>query len=205
MATKDSTSFLTIIGIVNGRYRTFYKCRCICGQIKQIRKDHFDRKESRSCGCLTAITARNSFFKHGLTNTKTHSTWVKMRARCEKPNLPEFRYYGALGVRVCDRWQNFTNFFNDMGEQPQFMSIDRIDVTGNYEPNNCRWATITQQARNKRKTIYIEYLGEKRTIPEWAEMCGLKYGTLWARLAKKLPINIALKELTAKQWAQSAP
>lgn len=92
-------------------------------------------------------------FKHGMTGSPTHRSWAAMIGRCETPSDGSFGNYGGRGITVCDRWHNFVHFFADMGARPSGTSIDRIDVNGNYEPHNCRWATDAEQRHNTRATV----------------------------------------------------
>lgn len=110
-----------------------------------------------------------------------------MRARCGYAKHPAYAHYGGRGISVCERWKEFVNFLADMGEKPAGMSIDRIDVDGNYEPSNCRWATSKQQARNQRRCLYIELNGERLTAMEWSERTGLSHRTISYRYHKGYP------------------
>jgi hypothetical protein len=125
---------------------------------------------SKSCGCAGKDWCR----RHGQEGTKTYNIWSGVKRRCLKKDSSNYHLYGDLGVTVCDRWLDFVNFFEDMGECPEGYSLDRINAFGNYEPSNCRWATPLEQARNKKNTIYLEYKGETKPMAEWAEIKGIK-------------------------------
>lgn len=107
---------------------------------------------------------------HGRTKTPAHRVWANMNQRCGNPNNVGYRLYGGRGIRVCDRWrESFAAFLEDMGERPSLgHSLDRIDVNGNYEPENCRWATRIEQMRNKRTNARITIGGVTKCIAEWA-------------------------------------
>lgn len=111
--------------------------------------------------------------KHGMYGTPTYNTWAAMKQRCGYEKHIEYLRYGAQGIRVCDRWQTFVNFLEDMGVRPANTTIDRIDSKGNYEPSNCRWASKTTQANNCSSNTVIEIDGEAKTIAEWAEVSGI--------------------------------
>lgn len=107
-----------------------------------------------------------------------------MRARCNNPNNGDYHNYGGIGITVDPRWEKFENFQKDMGERPKGMTIDRIDNNGPYSPDNCRWATAKTQARNRRGSIYIEYMGEKITLVDLSKITGIPYPTVWHRHKK---------------------
>lgn len=111
--------------------------QCDCGQKKVLRGWMVATNKIKSCGCLK--------FKHGLTGSGTYQSWQSMRTRC-RDNV----HYIKNGISVCERWGEFTNFLADMGERPDGMSIDRIDNSKGYEPGNCRWATTSEQVRNRK-------------------------------------------------------
>ena len=97
---------------------------------------------------------KREFHGHAQVGKKslTYVTWIAMRARCYNPNIPDFKKYGARGITICNRWNSFTNFLTDMGERPKGTTLDRIDNELGYKPDNCRWATKSEQCRNTRQT-----------------------------------------------------
>lgn len=124
-----------------------------------------------------------------------YRAWSHMWSRCTNKNVKEYSYYGGRGITICAEWREFDNFLADMGQRPSSRhSIDRIDVNGNYEPANCRWATYTQQARNRRSNRIIEFQGERRTLAEWAEAIGLDVRTLHSRLVGGWSLERALTQ-----------
>jgi hypothetical protein len=118
-----------------------------------------------------------------LSDLPEYNAWQQMRQRCSNPNVRCYRHYGAVGIRVCDRWQTFENFLDDMGRRPSPQhSIDRIDVLGNYSPENCRWATHEEQQNNRRNNQHVTVGGRTQTVAEWARECGLQPDTIYRRL-----------------------
>lgn len=141
---------LVVIGYV-GKSR--WRCRCDCGTIKVVRADCLKDHTTVSCGCYNREVVAKRETTHGMSKSRVYRIWDAMKSRCENPKNSKYRYYGGRGIKVCKRWsRSFEAFYQDMGEPPtpQY-SIDRIDNDGDYEPGNCRWATMTEQNRNKRK------------------------------------------------------
>lgn len=128
--------------------------------------------------------------KHG----PTLQTWRAMLRRCENEKDGSYANYGGRGISVCERWQSYENFLADMGERPDGLSIDRIDNNGNYEPDNCRWATAKEQARNTRSNVYYDYKGEQLCASEIAERAGVDPHLLASRLKNDWPMERALSE-----------
>jgi hypothetical protein len=120
---------------------------------------------------------------HGKTGTKVHNTWTNIRQRCQNENTPAFRKYGAKGIKVCDRWQTFENFYADMGDPPsQRHTIERIDPKGHYEPSNCRWATQLEQQNNRSSNRFLTALGKTQTVQQWSRETGFPHRTILNRL-----------------------
>lgn len=112
---------------------------------------HYERVLSKGDTC-TDVPVRTRY-NHGLNKHYLHRTWQHMRERCNNKNHPQYRDWGGRGIKVCERWDNFANFVEDMGDRPEGLTLDRIDNDGDYEPGNCRWATRLQQTLNRRNMI----------------------------------------------------
>jgi hypothetical protein len=164
----------------DGRKR-LWKCVCGCEAKPELIVAQNCLKDGRtvSCGCIISPKNRT----HGLTGTKEYKAWDAMRSRCNNQNDISYKDYGGRGIKVCERWDSsFENFLADIGFAPtKNHSIDRIDVNGNYEPENLRWATRKEQENNKRKTIYITYDNQSLTISSWSDKIGIDYIVLWNR------------------------
>jgi hypothetical protein len=132
--------------------------------------------------------------KHGMWNTPEYQRWQVMIQRCENPKSPVYRHYGGRGIKVCERWRHsFAAFISDMGRSPEKHELDRIDNNGDYCPENCRWTTRKKQIRNRRTTPLLTWDGRTMSVGEWADESNLPYHVLATRLAKKWPIEQALR------------
>ena len=181
--TGQRFGYLTAIRYVGNDHRHFaqWECKCDCGTIKIIRGASLQNGLTTSCLCMRVpaqIEANST--QDGLGRTREANIWRGMKRRCYVASTPEYIYYGARGISVCDRWHTFSNFLIDMGKCPDGMSIDRINVNGNYEPSNCKWATSIEQARNKRKTVFFQ----GKPLAQIAEEIGVRYSTAYSRLKK---------------------
>jgi len=152
----------------NGRFK--WVCKCECGNIKSIDGHSLRKGLTKSCGCIKIEQNKALNTKHGEANKSgEYRAWKAIKKRCYWQKYENYHNYGGRGIIVCERWlHSFDNFLNDMGRRPSNKhSLDRIDTNGNYEPNNCRWATQKEQMSNTRKNVLIEYKGEIKTRSEW--------------------------------------
>jgi hypothetical protein len=127
-------------------------CQCQCGKKVVVVGNQMRRGKTKSCGCLKATCSVTHGFARKRTSLPIYYTWNAMRQRCSNPNNRYWRIYGGRGIKVCERWQKFANFLEDMGDKPAGLTLDRIDPNGNYEPGNCRWATWKEQRNNRSST-----------------------------------------------------
>jgi len=162
------------------------RCHCDCGVEKIVVLRGLRDGSSKSCGCLAREVSRERLWKHGEggDTSSEYRVWAGMKSRCYSLSNPQYFRYGARGISVCDRWLNsFQDFLVDVGRKPgPEYSLDRIDNLRGYEPENVRWATAQQQARNRRSNKLITYNGETHLLIEWAETTGIPSGVLRRRL-----------------------
>lgn len=184
-------TYLTVIKKVNDiRGSSYWECRCKCGNIRNVKTSHLTSGGTKSCGCYGKERAT----KHGQASGKRspeYNIWASMLARCENPNNKKYYLYGERGICVSQSWHSFVNFFADMGERPSNKhSIDRYpNKDGNYELGNCRWATISEQNRNLRSNVLLEYEGRKQIMQDWATelMIDVKNIVYWLKLGHSFP------------------
>ena len=132
-------------------------------------------------------------YKHGQRQSAEYRIWRHMRTRCENINSPAYKWYGGRGIKICERWLEFKNFFEDMGRRPSSNhSIDRIDVDGYYEPSNCRWTTLKVQQRNRSNNVIFTFNGVTASLAELCEINGCKYKTVHMRMSKGASLNEAM-------------
>lgn len=177
-----------------GRNSNIWLCKCDCGNEKKVTTSNLTSGHTRSCGCLkTEIHST-----HKLTHHKLYNVYKGIKGRCYNTNNDRFDDYGGRGIKVCDEWlEDFMNFYNwaiNNGYQDG-LTIDRIEVDGNYEPSNCRWITNREQQSNKRNNKKFYYNGKNLTLPEWSEILHINSSTLSSRIyARGWDIERALTE-----------
>lgn len=161
-----------------------YVCLCDCGNTKIISGNNLGIGRTESCGCLWRERVKNNGVEHGLSRTRIHKVWSGMIERCSLKSAGSYLNYGGRGISVCEEWKNFIKFYEWAMENgySDDLTLDRIDVNGNYEPGNCRWATHIQQSNNRRNNRFIECNGVIHTEAEWSRMIGGGNGTVSRRL-----------------------
>ena len=164
--------------------RAKVECVCDCGNTKPIRWDHLKYGETLSCGCLHTEMLQRRNTIHGQSSTRTYKIWTGMRTRCNNPKCKAYPNYGGRGIKVCERWDSFENFLEDVGEIPKGMEIDRINNDGNYELGNVRVATRKINVANRRNTLTVEIDGQTKTLAEWCENNGVNYKTAHERMRR---------------------
>jgi hypothetical protein len=167
---------LTVIEKIDDRN---WLCHCDCGNKKVAITRHLERGNVKSCGCF-----RKEFRKtHGRSTHLAYKVWNQMKQRCNNPKHKAFKYYGGKGVRVCKKWETFEGFVSEMGERPTPLhTIERIDTNGNYDKENCRWATRLEQQQNLSSNRVISWNGKTLTISAWARETGIGMKTIQYRL-----------------------
>lgn len=182
----------TVLGFrgTDKRRIAIWLCRCNCGTESIVSGANLKTGRStgcRHCGGIGVIT-------HGMSESPEFTSWRAMIERCTNPNHKQYDDYGGRGIRVCKRWaESFQAFFDDMGPRPNGCSLDRHpDHDGSYAPDNCRWATAKQQARNTRRNRYLTFNSETKLLIEWAEHVGISEKTLRTRLRDGWSVERAL-------------
>ncbi len=168
-----------------------WKCVCDCKNTVIIKSNNLVRGDTKSCGCLNLEKASALQYVHGKTGTRIHGTWKDIIGRCTNKNNSEYENYGGRGITVCERWKKFENFYEDMGEKPEGLQIDRINNNGNYEPGNCRWSTPKENSNNKRNCRFVVFNGETKTIKQWSEYFNIPYERTRLRLNSGLGVENA--------------
>jgi hypothetical protein len=171
-----------------------WHCKCDCGAETISRSDALKNDRAKSCGCHRAelggkrVAEMNT--THGMYGTPENKAWRAMHTRCRDKSDEN---YGGRGISVCERWSDFDAFYSDMGPRPEGMTLDRIDVNGDYSPENCRWADRKVQARNKRNNRFIEHGGVVATMAEWAEKANMPQWKLKQRIDRDgIPFHEAI-------------
>lgn len=159
-------------------------CKCDCGNYVRVRADQLKNDRIQSCGCMSRILSGEKHKKHGMKKTRLYRIWHNMKYRCENKRAKDYYRYGGRGITVCDEWSNdfrpFCAWATGNGYQDG-LSLDRVDNSKGYSPENCRWASGKEQCRNRRNNLLIEYRGEQKTMAEWCELLGVDRALAYRR------------------------
>ena len=171
-------SKLTVVSFagVIGRYATFL-CRCDCGNETIVRGSDLRTGNTKSCGKCKKE-------RHGMSRSRLYNIWIHIKMRTQNPSTTFFEDYGGRGISVCEEWANSFSSFSDWAKSSGYsddLTIERIDVNGNYCPDNCKWIPIKDQANNRRTTVNITFNGKTMNLTQWADHLGMNRGTLQTR------------------------
>lgn len=193
----DKIGRLTILDIekrkIGKHTRIYCYCECKCGNHIWARMDALGLEygKTQSCKCYRKEISHIINSSHISSETTEYNTWIAMKERCLNPKSPNYHLYGGRGIKICDRWlHSFENFLEDMGHKPnRKYSIERIDVDGNYEPSNCKWATNEEQQNNKRNSVKVSIDGKNYSVKQLAEKYSIKESRIrnWKRRNKSIP------------------
>lgn len=166
--------------------KTVWLCKCECGNETKVIGRDLRNGHTQSCGCLHKEVMRKKQYKHGLAKTRINNIYHNIKARCTNPKNISYSNYGQRGIKICEEWQDFEPFYKWALENgyADTLTIDRIDVNGNYEPLNCRWVTQKQQQNNRRNNHYVKINNKKHTLQEWAKIYNISINTIRTRLSR---------------------
>lgn len=171
--------------------KVLWRCSCDCGNETIVSSCHLMSGHTKSCGCYASerakTLAKETRVTHGQRNTRLYNIWSSMIERCTLKKQKAYHNYGGRGITVCEEWKTFENFYNwaiENGYSDE-LTLDRIDNDGNYCPDNCKWSTYKEQARNRRTNIYITYNEETKILRDWENYLGMKNGTLSDRINRR--------------------
>lgn len=183
-----------------GCTKYFWLCKCECGNFCITSQNQLSRGKTKSCGCL-----QKEYFsiKHNLRFSKLYITWENIKKRCYNKKSSRYKWYGEKGIIVCNEWKDDFKAFYDWAMANGYkegLTIDRIDVNGNYEPSNCRWVDWKTQQQNKNSNIYLTYNNQTKCITEWARIFNINRATLQWRIKKGWEVQEALTTLPKTKY-----
>lgn len=193
---------LTAVSFIRSRCgkHAEWRFRCDCGAEKVALRQAVETGRTTSCGCQTQQQRSESLTKHGMSATQVYKGWAAMKDRCLNPNNTHYAEYGGRGITVCQRWlSSFEDFIADMGPRPPGMTIERKNNDGNYEPDNCKWATRKEQQRNRRACCMRDGFGKRLCISAWAEELGMPRASLVNRLRRGMTIEQIAAQFASKR------
>lgn len=163
-----------------------WRCKCDCGKESIVRANSLRSGGSKSCGCLTAKVNAIAHTKHGFYGTRIYRIWDDMKARCYNPNAVSYPNYGGKGIAICKEWKEFIPFYEwaIQNGYKNNLTIDRLDNSKDYSPNNCRWVDMKTQANNRSTNHLVNYNGETLNLSQWATKLKFPYGLLVQRISR---------------------
>ena len=189
--------------VISYQGQSKWLCKCECGNMKIICAKHLKSGDTKSCGCLNKkqyrINLSKNHYTHRQSSSRLYKIWKGIKDRCLNKNTPKYSIYGARGIIIYKEWlDDFMNFYNwaMANGYNDSLTIDRINVNGNYEPSNCRWVNQKIQQRNRRNNHLLTYMNETHCISEWAEIYNIKPLTLLARISRGWDLEKALNTNT---------
>jgi hypothetical protein len=187
------------------RNQWHWSCKCGCGNTKTISGRSLVNGNTRSCGCLHSEKIRKLMTKHGFSKTRLEQVRNDMQKRCYNPKRSSYKWYGGRGITVCEEWRtNPASFYTWAIESgyEEHLTIERIDVNGNYCPENCKWVTQKEQKNNQRSNHLITYKGKTRTMAKWSEITGISYSTLRSRQRSGWSDEKTIETPILKTWSR---
>lgn len=192
---------LLVIGAAPAPGQGAWLCRCDCGAYTVTRTARIKSGTTKSCGCLR----RTKFRQHGLSQTPEYMVWAGMKARCLNPRHSAYKRYGGRGITVCDRWMSLENFYADMGPRPSAQhTLERIDNDKGYSPDNCRWASRSEQSNNRSSCHLVTAFGKTQTIAQWASECGVAEKLLRDRIERGWDFHRAINTPRLERFVNKA-
>lgn len=181
---------LTVVKRIENKGKsTMWECLCTCGNVTNVSAGNLRKGHTQSCGCLwnDSVPGSNKFDCIYDSSSRLYKIWTHMKERCLKPYSNDYKHYGARGISICGEWENSFEDFADWAIQNGYndsLTIDRIDVNGNYTPENCRWVNMKVQENNKTDNRVLEFRGVSKTMSQWSDYTGISVATIYARLNK---------------------
>lgn len=162
-----------------------WNCKCDCGNEITVYGIYMRNGSTKSCGCLAIDVLKSRSKTHGMSKTRLYGIWNGIKSRCNNPRRKKYPDYGGRGIKVCEKWEKSFEAFRDWSMANGYaddLTIDRIDINGDYCPDNCRWVTTQQQANNRRSNIHLTYHGETHNLTEWSSITGIPMATIRRRI-----------------------
>jgi len=180
-------------------------CKCDCGNETTVRLTNLRSNHTKSCGCIRSSTTRKTQTKHGMSQTRVYRIWADIKQRCFNPKCKSYESYGARGITICDEWKDFINFYkwSKKSGYDDSLTIERIDVNGNYEPSNCKWIEVSEQNSNTSRTLRFQHQGSEKTLKEWSEYLDVNYQTLLGRIKRGWTIEDAFGTPVNKNYRKT--